>query len=75
MIQSKYFTHYSYLCGPENMCVPEDFFDLGAMSIKTRRQLVHELLDVGRLLAKLPEGFNIAPDRRELEDFLNTKEP
>lgn len=71
VMQSKYFTHYSYVSGPLGMRVPEDFFDLQAAGVTDRRKLLHDLLNVGRLLARLPKEFNIEPDRDALEEYLN----
>lgn len=71
--QSKFYTHYSYLSGPDGYRQPEDFFDLEAAGISARRRLLHELLDIGRLLAKLPPEHRLNPDRDDLEDFLNER--
>ncbi len=71
MEKPKYYTHYSYLSGPQSTRVPEDFFDLDDANVSERRELIHGLLDIGRLLAELPAGFTINPDRKDLEGYIN----
>lgn len=54
-------SHYTYLSGPGGMREPTSMMNLSSACQETRRQLVHNVLRNGELLAKLPTGVKDLP--------------
>ena len=64
-------THYAYLGGGGMMRKVTKLFNLKGITIKQRRNLIHQLLDrEGECLAILPDQFTVDCDLDALERFL-----
>jgi len=62
-------THYIYLHGPENIVEPTGMMDLSTWNAVRRRDLIHQLLGQGELLAKIPDGLTIT-SMSDLREYL-----
>ena len=53
------FTHYAYLSGPHKMREPVLLLDYTHKTVGARRMDIHDLLDSGLLVAKLPTDLEV----------------